>query len=190
MADKSKSTGLSTSTRSIMAGAMVILVVALSFRFGWFGSLWHATLHQFDHGTEQHEHVVGGLQDVPNAPELSPLAEPMVEPVMPEAPPMPEEDLFVIVETPPVLVGGLASLQENITYPAIAKKAGIQGRVFLQFIVEKSGHVSNIVVTRGIGGGCDEEAVRALSEAHFEPGLQRGKRVRVKMSLPVSFRLE
>lgn len=98
-------------------------------------------------------------------------------------------EVFVVVEQTPVLLGGLAGIQNEIQYPEIAKRAGIQGRVFLQFIVETDGSVRDAQITRGIGGGCDEEALRAVSTAKFVPGVQDGVRVPVKMSIPVTFRL-
>lgn len=100
-----------------------------------------------------------------------------------------EEEVFMIVEQMPEIIGGLSSIQKHIKYPAIAKKAGIEGRVFIQFVVDKNGDVVNPVVVRGIGGGCDEEAVRAVSQAKFKPGKQRGQTVSVKMSVPVTFKL-
>jgi TonB family protein len=99
------------------------------------------------------------------------------------------EDVFMIVESMPELIGGLQSIQENIKYPAIAQKAGIEGRVFVQFVVNEEGAVENPVVVRGIGAGCDEEAIRAVRLAQFEPGRQKGLPVKVKMSIPVTFRL-
>lgn len=101
-----------------------------------------------------------------------------------------EPEIFVIVEEMPELVGGLASIQSKIKYPEIAKKAGVEGRVFVQFVVDENGNVVDPVVTRGIGAGCDEEAIRAVRQAKFKPGKQRGKPVRVKMSLPITFRLK
>ncbi len=116
-------------------------------------------------------------------------------PDLPPPPPPKEEEeaepeIFVIVEQSPELIGGLPGLQKKIKYPEIAKKAGVEGRVFLQFIVDEQGNVSDPIVTRGIGAGCDEEAVRAILEAKFKPGKQRGKAVKVKMSLPITFRLK
>ena len=102
----------------------------------------------------------------------------------------PEPEIFVIVEEPPQLIGGLKSLQSRISYPEIAKKAGVEGRVFLQFIVDELGNVTDPIVTRGIGAGCDEEALKAILLAKFTPGRQRGKAVKVKMSLPVTFKLK
>lgn len=102
----------------------------------------------------------------------------------------PEEDFFVVVEEMPELQGGLAELQRKITYPEMARRAGIEGRVYVQFIVNEQGQVENPQVIRGIGGGCDEEAIRAVQQAEFKPGMQRGRPVRVQYSLPIVFRLQ
>lgn len=116
-----------------------------------------------------------------------------------EVPPPPEEpekeeedasDFFVVVEKMPELKGGLASIQNKIKYPELARKAGIEGRVIVQFIVNEKGKVENPVVLRGIGGGCDKEALRVVRQAEFSPGMQRGRPVRVRYTLPVIFRLE
>ncbi len=101
-----------------------------------------------------------------------------------------EPEIFVIVETMPDLIGGLAAIQKKINYPPIAKKAGVEGRVIVQFVVDEKGDVVDPVVVRGIGAGCDEEAIRAVSQAKFTPGKQRGKPVKVKMSLPITFKLK
>lgn len=101
-----------------------------------------------------------------------------------------EEDFFVVVEDMPELIGGLEGLQKNIRYPEMARRAGIEGRVYVQFIVNEQGEVENPQVIRGIGGGADEEALRAVSQAKFKPGMQRGRPVRVQYSLPVYFRLQ
>ena len=90
----------------------------------------------------------------------------------------------------PELVGGIGGLQKRVKYPEIAKKAGVEGTVFLQFIVDEQGNVVDPVVLRGIGAGCDEEALKAIRTAKFSPGMQRGKPVKVKFSLPVRFRLK
>lgn len=100
------------------------------------------------------------------------------------------EDFFVVVEEMPELIGGLAQLQQKIRYPQEARSAGIEGRVYVQFIVNEQGNVEKPRVIRGIGGGADEEALRVIREAKFEPGLQRGKPVRVQYSIPFFFRLE
>ena len=100
-----------------------------------------------------------------------------------------EEEFFVIVEQMPELIGGLASLQEKLTYPERAVRAHIEGRVYMRFIVNEKGEVENPIVIRGIGGGCDEEALRVVKMAKFTPGLQRGIPVRVQYSLPIIFKL-
>ena len=71
----------------------------------------------------------------------------------------------------------------------IARKAGLEGRVYLQFIIDERGKVHNPIVVRGIGGGCDEAAIDAIKKVSFSPGLQRGKPVKVKYSLPIMFKL-
>lgn len=112
---------------------------------------------------------------------------------LPPAPPEEEEeeeDFFVAVEQMPELVGGLAALQKNIRYPEMARRAGIEGRVIVQFIVNEDGSIEDPRVIRGIGGGCDEEAIKAVSQAQFTPGRQRGEPVRVQYSLPVIFQLQ
>jgi len=99
----------------------------------------------------------------------------------------PEEDFFIVVEQMPELIGGIQSLQSKIRYPEMAVRAGIQGRVYVQFIINERGEVENPVVVRGIGGGCDQEAIRVLKEARFTPGMQRGRPVRVQYALPITF---
>ena len=106
-----------------------------------------------------------------------------------------EQEIFQIVEEMPAFPGGEAKLMEyvakNIKYPQIARETGIQGRVFVGFVVEPDGSVSNVKVLRGIGGGCDEEAMRVVnSMPKWKPGKQRGKAVRVSYMLPVNFKLQ
>lgn len=109
----------------------------------------------------------------------------------PPPPPKSEEtqdDFFVVVEQMPQLIGGLASLQKKVKYPEMARRAAIEGRVTIQFIVNEQGEVENPRVIRGIGGGCDEEALKAVMTARFKPGMQRGRPVKVQYSLPIVFR--
>ncbi|WP_234568286.1 energy transducer TonB [Rhodohalobacter sp. 614A] len=101
-----------------------------------------------------------------------------------------EEDFFVLVEQMPELIGGLGSLQQEIVYPERAIRANIEGRVYVRFIVNEQGQVEKPEVVRGIGGGCDEEALRVVKLAKFKPGLQRGIPVRVQYNLPVIFRIK
>lgn len=101
-----------------------------------------------------------------------------------------EDEVFVVVEQQPELMGGIQSLQSKIQYPEMARKAGIEGRVYVRFIVNKNGRVEDPEVVRGIGGGCDKEALRVIKTAKFKPGLQRGRPVKVKMTMPIVFRLK
>ncbi len=100
-----------------------------------------------------------------------------------------EAEVFVVVERMPELIGGIAGMQEKIVYPEIAKMAGIEGRVFVEFVIDERGNVQNPRVVRGIGGGCDEAALAAVKTVKFRPGMQRGKPVRVRYTLPVMFKL-
>lgn len=108
-----------------------------------------------------------------------------------------EEDnvVFVIVENKPEFPGGDAAmmkyLSENIKYPVIAQENGIQGRVICQFVVNKDGSIVDINVVRSVDPSLDKEAIRVIkSMPKWKPGMQRGKPVRVKFTLPVSFRLQ
>ena len=101
-----------------------------------------------------------------------------------------EQEIFVVVENSPELIGGLAALQGEVEYPEFAKKAGIEGRVFVQFVVDENGNVQNPKVTRGVHKLLNQEALRAVRKMKFKPGKQRGKPVKVQMSLPVTFRLK
>ncbi len=104
------------------------------------------------------------------------------------------EEIFVIVEEQPHPIGGMNSfysyINKNIKYPSNARRMGIQGRVFVQFVIEKDGSISQVEVIRGISSDCDNEAVRVVENAPaWQPGKQRGRPVRVKMVLPISFKL-
>ncbi|HQO48925.1 MAG TPA: energy transducer TonB [Bacteroidales bacterium] len=106
-----------------------------------------------------------------------------------------ETEIFTVVESMPEFPGGaeqmMGFIAKNIKYPPMARESGIQGRVFVNFVVEPDGRVSNVKVLRGIGGGCDEEAIRVVeSMPKWTPGRQRGKAVRVSFNLPVRFTLQ
>ena len=104
------------------------------------------------------------------------------------------EEIFVIVEDVPVPIGGMAAfyghVNENIKYPRQAQAMNIEGKVFVQFVVGKDGGLTDVVVIRGIGGGCDEEAIRVVKlSPSWKAGKQRGRPVRVKMVLPITFKI-
>jgi protein TonB len=133
----------------------------------------------FDMDLDLNETITG-----PPAPPPPPAAAPEPEPE-----PEPESEIFVVVEEPPQLIGGIGGIQERIRYPEVARLAGIEGTVFVQFVVDENGNVIDPFCIRDPGGSTCEEAIRAVSTSKFEPGRQRGKPVKVRFSLPVKFRL-
>lgn len=105
-----------------------------------------------------------------------------------------ETEIFTVVEESPGFPGGdearIKFLQENIKYPTMARESGIQGTVYVTFVVEKGGNVSDVKILRGIGGGCDEEAIRVIKAMpKWNSGKQRGKPVRVQFNMPIKFTL-
>lgn len=101
-----------------------------------------------------------------------------------------KEKVYSVADKMPEIKGGLSSLYKKIKYPQKARKSGISGRVYIQFIVDKNGDVKNPKVLKGIGGGCDKAAVSAIKDVKFKPGKKGGKNVNVKFTLPVAFRLQ
>lgn len=106
-----------------------------------------------------------------------------------------EAEIFTVVEELPQPEGGLESfyqyVQKEITYPLLARENGVEGRVFVEFVVERDGSLSDIKVVRGIGNECDSEALRVIKGASpFNPGKQRGRTVRVRMVVPITFKLD
>ena len=103
--------------------------------------------------------------------------------------------VFNIVEVAPEFPGGMDALykylSENLHYPEQAMENGIQGRVYIRFVIEIDGRVTNAKVVRGIGGGCDEEALRVVNAMpKWTPGKQHDKAVRVWYNLPINFKLQ
>lgn len=101
---------------------------------------------------------------------------------------------FVSIEKQPEFPGGIAKfygyLGKAIKYPPMAQENNVQGKVFLSFVVEKDGKLTDITVTRGLGSGTDEEAIRVLKASpRWNPGIQNGKPVRVKYNINVNFTL-
>jgi len=94
---------------------------------------------------------------------------------------------FVAVEEMPEPIGGIKAIQEKIIYPGIAIKAGVQGKVLVLAFVNESGTVIKAEIIKGIGMGCDEAALDAVLKTKFKPGLQRGKPVKVQITIPVNF---
>jgi periplasmic protein TonB len=102
--------------------------------------------------------------------------------------------IFTVVEETAAPIGGMSAFYEyvgkKIKYPAQARRMNIEGRVFVEFVIEKDGSITDVKSIKGIGAGCDEEAERILKSApKWKPGKQRGKPVRQKMVLPIMFKL-
>lgn len=105
-----------------------------------------------------------------------------------------DDEVFVVVEEQAEFPGGLDSMYayivKNLKYPEAAKEKGIEGRVFVSFIIEKDGSISNVKILRGIGGGCEEAVVEMIKNMpKWKPGKQRGKPVRFQFTLPIKFEL-
>ncbi|HEY8510652.1 MAG TPA: TonB family protein [Cyclobacteriaceae bacterium] len=105
-------------------------------------------------------------------------------------------EIFLVVEETAAPIGGMNAFYEYVgkamqgKYPAQARRMGIEGRVFVEFVVEKDGSLTDVKAIKGIGAGCDELAVNVVKNApKWKPGKQRGKPVRQKMVLPIVFKL-
>jgi protein TonB len=114
-------------------------------------------------------------------------------------PPPPKEEIkvveeepvyFVAVEEMPFPIGGVQAILSLVVYPEIARRAGIEGKVYVLAYVNEEGTVTKTEILKGIGGGCDEAAEYAVKHTKFSPGKQRGKPVKVKVMVPVVFKLE
>jgi periplasmic protein TonB len=104
------------------------------------------------------------------------------------------EEIFSIVEFPAAPKEGLAAfyqyMAENIKYPAMARRMRVEGRVFVEFVIGKDGKITDVKAIKGIGAGCDEEAIRIIQNSPpWNPGRQRGKAVKQRMVLPIIFKL-
>ncbi len=100
----------------------------------------------------------------------------------------------MVVENMPEPDGGMAAFYKyvgkELDYPKQARRMGVEGRVIIQMVVGKDGSLGDFKVLKGIGSGCDEEAVRVLKAApKWKPGKQRGRPVPVKMTVPIMFKL-
>lgn len=119
-----------------------------------------------------------------------------VEPVpLPDKPPkqpkvIDDGNIFEVVEEMPSPIGGLKAIQEKVYYTEIARRAGVEGTVYIEAKIDKNGDVMQVTVLKGLGAGLDEEALNAVKSTKFIPGKQRGKPVNVKMVIPIKFVLK
>ena len=104
------------------------------------------------------------------------------------------EEIFTIVEDPAMPIGGYAAFYQYVSkrmkYPTQARRMGIEGKVFVQFVIDKDGSITDVQAVKGIGAGCDEEAVRVVkSHPAWKPPKQRGQPVKQRIVLPITFKL-
>ncbi|MGE0772479.1 MAG: energy transducer TonB [Cyclobacteriaceae bacterium] len=104
------------------------------------------------------------------------------------------DEIFVVVEQPATPKGGIEGfydfVRSQLHYPAQARRMQIEGKVFVEFVIDKDGSLSDVKVVKGIGAGCDEEAMRVVAMApRWNPAKQRGKTVRQRMVLPITFKM-
>jgi periplasmic protein TonB len=103
-------------------------------------------------------------------------------------------EIVVFPEAAPMPLGGYeqfyAQLSKNMKYPKQAIRQGVDGKVFVEFVVGRQGQINNLKVVKGIGSGCDEEAMRVLALTRWEAGRQRGRPVNVRMIIPVFFKIQ
>lgn len=115
---------------------------------------------------------------------------PSALPMLPPDEEVEEDDFVLFLPIMPEIKGGQQELYSKIKYPKQAQRAGIEGRVIVQFIVDEEGRVTKPQIIRGLGHGLDEEVLRVLQLIRFKPGIQNGKFVKVKMTQAVKFTLE
>lgn len=144
--------------------------------------------------------VAGNISCSQDASQTEDAKEEVVAPVSPEAKEAPadstaKEEVFMVAEQMPEFPGGMKEmlkfLQENVKYPENAMRNNVQGRVIVQFVIEKDGTPTEFKVLRSVDPDLDAEALRVLQTMpKWKPGMQRGEVVRVKYTVPVSFKLQ
>lgn len=144
--------------------------------------------------------VAGNISCSQDASQTEDAKEEVVAPVSPEAKETPadstvKEEVFMVAEQMPEYPGGMKEmlkfLQENVKYPENAMKNNVQGRVIVQFVVEKDGTPTEFKVLRSVDPDLDAEALRVMKAMpKWKPGMQKGQVVRVKFTVPVSFKLQ
>jgi len=100
-----------------------------------------------------------------------------------------EEGFFVSVEEMPQIIGGMEEVLKHLVYPDLALRANVSGTVFVLVYVDEKGNVVKTEVAKGIGAGCDEAAQRAIEQVKFTPGKQRGKPLKVRVMIPMTFQI-
>lgn len=99
-----------------------------------------------------------------------------------------DETYYVAVDIMPEPFGGMEKLQQNVNYPDEARKEGIVGKVLVKAFINENGEVTRAEIVKGLGYGCDEEALWAVKSTRFRPGKKNGKPIKVQLTIPVSFK--
>lgn len=102
----------------------------------------------------------------------------------------PADGIYSVTDTPPQLIGGLEALHANVIYPDEAYKAGTQGRVYVQFVVDENGRAQDLTIARGLPNGCNDAAIRAVKRSRFKPATVAGVPVKARHTLFVNFTIE
>lgn len=110
--------------------------------------------------------------------------------VLPNVPLMQDEAYAAFAEVMPEPVGGIEGIFKKIVYPEIAKRTGIEGKVYLLIYVNENGGVDDVKVIKTLGGGCDEAATKAVKETKFSAGKNKGVPLKVKLSMAITFKLK
>ncbi|MCX6151075.1 MAG: energy transducer TonB [Ignavibacteriales bacterium] len=100
-----------------------------------------------------------------------------------------DEEYAAFAEEMPSPIGGMGSIQKLISYPTIAKQAGIEGKVYVLAYINDKGGVDDVKMIKGIGAGCDEATIEAVKKCKFTPGKNKGAALKVKLSLAINFKL-
>lgn len=100
-----------------------------------------------------------------------------------------QNNYLAFAQVMPKPSGGIESIYKNITYPDLARKTGIQGKVYVLVFVNEQGGVDDAKVIKGLGAGCDEAAIEGIKKVKFDPGKNNGSPVKVKLSLAIEFKL-
>ena len=114
----------------------------------------------------------------------------IVEGLPPLQPPqeiLKEPEVFIWSDVMPQPIGGLTTIQNKVNYTEIAKRIKLEGTVYIEAIIDEKGSVIESKIIKKIGGGLDQEALNAVADTKFLPGLQRGKPVKVRITIPVKF---
>ena len=101
-----------------------------------------------------------------------------------------KSNYLISTDEMPEIIGGLYAIQKNIKYPELAKRAGIEGKVYVLAYIDETGKVADAKVIKGIGAGCNEAAVAAVKAVSFTPGRKNGEPVKVQVTIPILFKLQ